>query len=74
MYRQRQTVAVPPGMDLGQVIGKAGSNLKHLQARSGTRMFVDNSSESVIVQGRAKDVSTAVEMLAKQFESWRSSG
>ena len=67
-------VSVPDGLELGQVIGKAGSNVKYLQNKSKTRMFVDCDARVVTVKGHARDVSTALDLLEKQFANWRSSG
>ena len=74
MYRTRTVVQIPPGLALGQLIGKAGSNIKHLQTTCGARMSVNNSSETVTVSGNTADVKLAQKLLQAQFDSWRSSG
>lgn len=74
MYRSRVVVKVPKGLAVGQLIGKQGSNIKHLQTASCARMAVDTISESVTISGNAADVSRAVKLLEAQFASWRSSG
>ncbi|KAL3145248.1 hypothetical protein ABBQ32_000992 [Trebouxia sp. C0010 RCD-2024] len=73
MYRSRVVVKVPKGLAVGQLIGKQGSNIKHLQTASCARMAVDTISESVTISGNAADVSRAVKLLEAQFASWRSS-
>lgn len=74
MYRSRTIVKVPQGLALGQLIGKAGSNIKHLQTRSCARMSVDNASQTVTISGNTADVALALKLLEVQFDSWRSSG
>ena len=74
MYRTRQTVHAPEGMPMGQLIGKRGSNVRHLQSRSGARINIDTNAGTITVSGSASDVSAALKRLKGQFASWRSSG
>ena len=74
MYRTRQTVHAPEGMPMGQLIGKRGSNVRHLQSRSGARINIDTNAGTMTVSGSASDVSAALQRLESQFASWRSSG
>ncbi len=74
MYGNRRTVFAPEGLGVGQLIGKKGSNVRHLQSRSGARVNVNADAGTVIVSGSSSDVSGAVELLEGQFASWRSSG
>ena len=74
MYRTRTSVRVPAGLGIGQLIGKQGSNIKHLQSRTSARMAVDTVSETVTITGEKTDVSLALALLEAQFASWRSSG
>ena len=74
MYQSRTDVRIPAGLGVGQVIGKQGSNIKHLQTRCGARMSVDTNDEKLIVSGSATAVSLALRLLEAQFASWRSSG
>lgn len=75
MYGRRSAVvAIPSGLGMGQIIGKQGSNIKHLSSRSCARMSVDTASETVSINGSDGAVSLAVKLLDAQFQSWRSSG
>ena len=74
MYRSRTVVRIPSGLAVGQLIGKQGSNIKHLQTRSCARMAVDTASETVTISGNVADVELAQKLLEAQFASWRSSG
>ena len=74
MYRTRSVVEVPQGLAVGHLIGKAGSNIKHLQTRSCARIAVDTASEYITVSGSTTNVALAVKLLEAQFDSWRSSG
>lgn len=74
MYRSRTVVKVPSGLAMGQIIGKRGSNIKHLQTVACARMAVDTASGTLTISGSTSDVSRAVKLLEAQFESWRSSG
>ena len=69
MYRSRAVVKVPAGLAVGQLIGKQGSNIKHLQTTSCTRMAVDTNSETITISGSAADVSRGVKLLEAQFAS-----
>ena len=59
---------------MGQMIGKKGSNIRHLQYKSGARIAVNGDAGFVTVTGSAPDISAAVNLLQAQFASWRSSG
>lgn len=75
MYSRRNvSVHVPAGLGMGQIIGKQGSNIKHLQSRSCARMSVDSATETVRISGSAAEISFAVKLLEAQFACWRSSG
>ena len=75
MYSRRNiSVHVPAGLGIGQMIGKQGSNIKHLQSRSRARMNVDAATETVRISGSDAEISFALKLLEAQFASWRSSG
>lgn len=74
MYRTRQTLYAPQGLPMGQLIGKGGSNVKHIQSRSGARVNVNSDAGVVSISGSTLSVSTAVQLFEGQFASWRSSG
>ncbi|DBA85228.1 TPA: hypothetical protein ACH3X2_005931 [Trebouxia sp. C0005] len=73
MYRSRQTFPLPEGFPVGQLIGKKGSNIRHLQSKSGSRIAVNADAGIVTVSGSASDIAAAVNLLQAQFASWRSS-
>ena len=74
MYRSRRTIPLPEGLPVGQLIGKRGSNIRHLQFKSGSRIAVNGDAGFVTVTGSASDITAAVNLLQAQFASWRSSG
>lgn len=67
-----RSIALPPGVSPGAVIGKGGSNLKQLQALSGARLFLNNDSGRVEVSGSPAAVEEAVRLLQAQFEASKS--
>ena len=67
----RQVLPAPPGLPTGQLIGKKGNNLKHLQARSGAHIYVDAEIKAVVVTGDGKSVARAIDLLQAQFRAWK---
>lgn len=57
------TVKAPEGLPVGQLIGKSGSNIKHLQARSGSRIAVDPASGFVKVTGKPEAIAMSLQLL-----------
>ncbi len=74
MYRSRRTIPLPEGLPVGQLIDKKGSNIRHLQSKSGSRIAVNGDAGVVTVTGSAFDVTATENLLQAQFASWRSSG
>ena len=74
MHRTRRTLYAPQGLAIGQLIGKGGSNVKHVQSRSGARVNVNADDGSIVISGSTLDVSKAMQLFEGQFASWRSSG
>ena len=46
-----RSVQIPPEMDVGVLIGKKGSNIKDVSARSGARRRVDGDAKRVYLSG-----------------------
>lgn len=74
MHRSRQSIPLPEGLPVGQLIGRKGSNIRHLQSKSGARIAVRGDAGIVTVTGSAFDIIAALSLLEAQFASWRSSG
>lgn len=74
MYCSRRTIPLPEGLPVGQLIGRKGSNIRHLQSKSASRIAVNDDADIVTVTGSASEISAAVNLLQAQFASWRSSG
>jgi hypothetical protein len=72
--RGSSSIALPPGMTAGAVIGKGGSNIKLLQSRSGARLSVNSNSGRVEVFGSTSAVNEALKLLRQQFEAFAATG
>ena len=67
-----RTVRAPEGISVGQLIGKSGSNIKHLQERSGSRIAIEPGL--VKIKGSPEATSIALQLWEQQFKSWWASG
>lgn len=53
--RVKRTVPIPSGMDVGNLIGKKGSNIKDVSARSGAVCRVDGEEMVVLLSGSQRE-------------------
>jgi polyribonucleotide nucleotidyltransferase len=61
-------------MSPGAIIGKGGSNIKSLQARSGARVAVNTSTGRAEVSGSAAAVAEALRLLQLQIDAHQATG
>lgn len=76
-YGQRsssRSIALPPGMSPGAIIGKGGSNINLLQSRSGARVIINNSTGRVEVSGSSAAVDEALRLLMLQIDTFKATG
>ncbi len=69
-------IKAPAGLSMGRLIGKHGSNIKHLQETSGAHIKAQMQSDDdiyVIVRGNSHQGLLAVELVEAQFASWQCS-
>jgi polyribonucleotide nucleotidyltransferase len=72
--RATSSIALPPGMSPGAVIGKGGNNIKLLKSRSGAHLSVNSSTGRVEVSGSMSAVDEALRLLEQQFEAFTATG
>lgn len=61
------TLEIPAGFPPGKIIGKGGSTIKEMSARSGARLSVEDNQ--VVISGTASAVAEGEAMLQALFES-----
>lgn len=66
-------IPLPPGMNAGAIIGRGGSNIRMLQARSGARISV-NDSNDVVISGSETAVEAAKRMVQLQIDAFTATG
>ncbi|KAK9839124.1 hypothetical protein WJX74_009929 [Apatococcus lobatus] len=68
---QQELVKIPGDYPVGMVVGKHGSNLKDLTARSGALFQV--IGQNVLLDGTAGNIAQAKRLLRGQFSSFQAS-
>jgi len=63
-----------PSLAAGVIIGKGGSNIKMLQARSGARVTVNNHRNCVEISGSASAVAEARRLVQQQIKAFQATG